>query len=138
MIINMFSAATPECWLLMIFGVGGISGIVMFLLIQFDLKYEMRNNRNFVYMTALVALPAIIGINQRFNPIFSPLRIFYGLLTLIMMFAWQSLFFHGWQYFSIPVQRPQTSTVAKLIKNEFRLAGSAEVLSFISIGNQVN
>lgn len=137
MIINLFSAATPECWLLMILGVGGVSAIVMYLMIQFDLEYEMRNNHNLMYIIILVALPALIGINQRFHPKFAPLQIFYGLLILIMVFAWQSIFLLGWRFFSVPVQRPQTATVAELIDYRFRLAGSIEAFSFVSNENRV-
>lgn len=137
MIINLLSAATPECWFLMIFGVGGISALIMYFMIQFDLNYEMRNNHNLVHMIVLVALPALIGINQRFHPKFMPLRIFYGFLILIMVFAWQSIFLLGWRFFSVPAQRPQTSTVDELIDYDFRLAGSVDAFAFISQENRV-
>lgn len=136
-LIGVFLAADPECWLLMIFGVGYVSAIIIYIMIQFDLEYEHRNKRDFHYITAFVALPALVGSNQRFEPKNIPLRLFYGYVLLVMSFAWQTFFFLGWHHFKYPGRFPQTSTVTKIAGSGYRLAGSMEALSLISFDTRV-
>lgn len=136
-ILNILFAATPECWLTLIFGVGYISGTVIYIMIQFDLKYKHRNQRDWHYTTWLVALPAVIAINQRFRPVYGPLRWFYALLLITMFFLWQIVFFFGIRFIKYPIQRPQISTVQEIIDEEFRLSGSNEVLQLLSSDRKV-
>lgn len=137
MFLNLFAAASVECWFLIIFGVGLGSAFVMYIMIQFDLEYSMRNARDWHYMTWLVGFPMLIGFNQRFQPKSNTLRIFYGFLLIIMVFAWQTFFLLGFRYFKEPIQRPQIATTTELANSEFRLAGSIEVKSLISYDQRV-
>lgn len=137
-IINIFAAATPECWIGMIFGVGYVCGTVMYFMVQFDMKYKHRNKRDYHYMTWFVAMPALIGMNQHFQPKSITLRLFYGYVLIIMVFAWQTFFLLGFEYFKEPIQRAQKSTIDEIVDYDFRLAGSAEVLQIISFDERVN
>lgn len=135
---NIFLAATPECWLTLIFGVGYISGAVIYIMIQFDSKYKRRNQRDWHYTTWLIALPAVIAINQRFQPTYGPLRVFYVLLLLTMFILWQIILFFGVRFIKFPVQRHQISTIHEIIDDDFRLAGSDTVFQLISHDERVN
>lgn len=129
--ISLFLAAAPECWVLMIFGVGYFSMLVIYIMIQFDLKYNHRNSRDIHYLTLSVVLTALIGTNQRFHPKWFPLRLFYGYLLLVMVFAWQTFFLLGWPHFKNPGHYAQITTVNEIIADGYRLAGSIEVHSMI-------
>lgn len=138
MLVNTFLAATPASWLTLIFGVGYGSGLLLYIMIQFDLEYEHRNHRDWHYTTWLIALPAVIGVNQRFHPKHSAIRLYYGLMLLVMMVVWQSLFWYGFPFFQDPTQFAQTATVDEIVEDEFRLVGSTEVLSLISHDSRVS
>lgn len=137
MIISALFAATPECWLLLIFGIGYTSSFLVYIMIQFDLEYKHRNKRDWHYISILVILPAIIGVNQRFQPKFMPLRMFYGLIILIYVFSWQAIFLLGYRYLKEPIPRTQVSTITEIIYNNYRLSGSSETLSLISFDDRV-
>lgn len=137
MIFNIFVSATPECWLLLIFGVGYTCGFLFYIMIQFDLKYEKRNQRDWHYTTWLISLPSVIGVNQRFQPKSHSLRFFYGFYLVVAMFAWQNIFLLVIPFIKKPIYRPQISTIHEIIKDEFRLAGSTEVHSLISFDERV-
>lgn len=121
----------------MIFGVGYGSAIVIYFMVQFDMEYKHRNQRDFHYITWLVAAPALIGMNQRFHPKSITLRIFYGFVLIIMEFAWQTFFLLGFKNFKEPIQREQKSTVTEIVEFEFRLTGTAKVLEMIAYDEQV-
>lgn len=136
-VVNILWAATPECWILLIFGVGYISGFVIYIMIQFDVNYKNRNQRDWHYTTWLVALPAVIAVNQRFRPTYWPLRMFYWLLLITMVVLWQIILFHCVRFIKIPIQRPQVSSMHEINEDEFRLVGSNEVLQLISFDERV-
>lgn len=129
--------ATPVCWIIIIFGVGYVSGFVIYIMIQFDSEYSHRNQRCWHYTTWLVTLPAVIGINQRFHPKYYPLRLFYGLLLLNSFVIWQIFCYNMIRFMKYPVHRLQISAVSEIIESDFRLSGSTDVLSLISFDQRV-
>lgn len=137
LLLNLAAAATPDIWIICIFGVGHTTALIFYVMVQFDSKYKHRNNRDWPYMLFLVSLPAGIGINQRFHPKSVIFRIFYGFVLIMSMFIWQICFLYGARFFKIPVQRTQISTIAEIIKQDYRLAGSSDALQFISFDEQV-
>lgn len=137
LLLNFFFIGTPEAWVMYIFGVGYGIGFVIYLMIQFDLEYTNRNSRCWHYCTWLIALPLVIGVNQRFHPKYIPLRIFYALSLFIMMLAWQRIFFKGLDFMMYPYRKTQLSTVSEIIEGNFRLAGSPEVLSWAMVDDRV-
>lgn len=136
-IFNIFFAATPELWFILIFGVGYVSGLIIYVMIQFDLEYENRNQRDWHYTTWLVALPAVIGINQRFHPKSVSLRLFYVFLLVMNIFIWQVVLIIGLKFLKMSIPRPQISTIAEIIDGDFHLAGTNDVLQLISHDERV-
>ena len=136
-LLNVFFAATPEVWIIGIFGIGYTAGFVLYLMVQFDLKYENRNQRDWHYTTLLIALPTVIGISPRFHPKSTSLRIFYCFFLLACVAVWQILLFLGLKFIKIPVLKHQVSTTAEIIDWEYRLAGSTEVLGLTSFDDRV-
>lgn len=137
MFVSITCAAKSEIWILLIFGVGYGSGLLLYIMIQFDLKYKHRNNRDWHYTTWLIALPAVIGVNQRYHPKYGPIRLYYGFLLIMMVFAWQIMMWYGFRFIQQPVQFSQLATVNDIRDNEFRLVGSAELLPFLSQDSRV-
>ncbi|XP_031639772.1 uncharacterized protein LOC116351775 [Contarinia nasturtii] len=134
--ISVSQAISPECWLILIFGIGYVTGLILYIFIQFDLKYEKRNQLDWHYTTWLIALPAVIGVNQRFYPKYLPLRIFYGFILIMSLFHWNIVFHYGVRFIREPIQRHQISTVTEIIDEDFRLAGSAEVSNLIAFDDR--
>lgn len=136
--LNIFYAATPECWILIIFGIGYTTGWILYIMIQFDLKYEKRNQRDWHYTILLIALPTVIGISQRFHPKSGSLRVFYCFMLITSIAIWQIVLFLGVKFLKVPVQKHQLSTTAEIIDWTYRLTGSPEVLSLISFDERVS
>lgn len=136
-LLTVYFAATPEVWLILIFGVGYISGLVFYIMIQFDLEYKHRNQRDWHYTTLLIALPAVIGINQRFHPKYTSLRLFYLTLVIMNIFNWQVLLFKGLKFAKITIPKRQISTIAEIVDNDFHLAGSINALGLIKFDGRV-
>lgn len=138
LILNLAAAAPPEIWICTIFGIGHGTALVFYVMVQFDSKYKQRNNRDWSYMLFVVAFPAGIGINQRFQPKSILLRLFYGFVLIMSLFIWQILFLYGTRFLQVPVRRAQISTVAEIVSNDFHLMGSTEVLALISFDERVH
>lgn len=137
MIINAFLAVAPECYFILIFGVAYGIGFMIYIMLQFDLKYDQRNRRDWHYTLILITLPGIIGFNQRFKPKSTSLRMFYGFILIMMLFIWQIVYFKAIRFIKIPVQRPQISTIDGITNHEYHLYGSPEVKTFISFDKRV-
>lgn len=137
LILNVFWVATPECYILIIFGVGYPIGLIYYIMIQFDMKYRNRNQRDWHYSMIVIALPAITGMNQRFQPQHMVLRFFYAFILFMSFVYWQIFFFFLIRFMQ-PVSQWQISTVAEMVENGFRLSGSYEVLSLITFDERVH
>lgn len=136
-LLHIFLAATPEIWITLIFGIGYTTGFLLYLMIQFDSEYKHRNQRDWHYTTWLIALPAVIGVNPRFHPKSSFLRIFYCFTLIMSMFEWQIYLFLGVKFFKVHVRKHQISTTAEIIDWEYRLLGTDEVFGLISFDDRV-
>lgn len=137
MIINAFLAVAPECYFILIFGIAYGVGFMIYIMIQFDLKYVQRNRRDWHYTLILITLPGIIGFNQRFKPKSTSLRMFYGFILIMMLFIWQIVYFKAIRFIKVPMQRPQISTIDSIVNHEYNLYGSIEVKTFISFDKRV-
>lgn len=136
-ILNFFAIAPLGIWLSLFFGFGYGWGLILFIMIQFDRKYDQRNNRDWHYTTLLITLPAVIGLGQRFHPISNQVRLFYGLMLLSMVVFMQICFVFVLHYLKIRVPRHQVATVEELVKYEYDLMGSYDVMSFIKHNEKV-
>lgn len=129
--------ADPEVWLMIIFGVGYVLGFLLYIVIQFDLKYEQRNQRDWHYTTLLIMLPTVIGFNQRYQPGFFTLKVIYVVISMICVVFIQIFFYEMARFLKVPVRHSQTSTVAEIVEKDFRLTGSTEVLTMIKFDERV-
>lgn len=86
-LLSIMTALSPTVWVLVIFGYGYVSGFLLYLLIQFDEKYEQRNNRDWHYTTLLISLPSVIGTSQRFRPHSIKIRFIYAFFLIAMIFC---------------------------------------------------
>lgn len=136
-LFNFFLIATPECWIIFIFGVGYGFGLLVFILVQFDLKYKQGNLRDWHYTTFLVALPTVIGLNQRFLPTSTSLRYLYAYVAICCVLVLPVIFKQLLEQLKIPMQRYQISTIEEMCDYDFRLAGSAEVKALLPHDNRV-
>lgn len=136
-LLNIFLIADPEVWLTIIFVVGYGLGFVLYVVIQFDLKYEQRNQRDSHYITLIIMLPTVIGTNQRYQPGFFSLKIVYFVIVMACVVHFLIFFYEAARSLEVPVQRLQKSTVAEIIAKDFRLAGSKDVLSMIKFDERV-
>lgn len=136
MMFNILSAATPSVWIITLI-IGCIFGILFYIMIQFDVEYEKRNDRDLRYTLLFIALPVVTGMNQSFHPKWSILRIFYIIMLIMAVIQWQIYIFFGVKFIKYPVQRKQIKTTIEIIENDFRLIGSTEVLQIISYDERV-
>lgn len=136
--LNFFRMAPPGQWAFLIMGIVYFFGTILYLLIQFDLKYEQRNNRDWHYFILLIMIPICTGVNQRFNPQHWMLRfIYFGSLLTAMYFQMLiGVFFYNYLKEEFPLH--QIATVNEIIKKDFHLAGSHDVLNAIRLSPQVN
>lgn len=135
--VNAFFLADPECWILIIFGVGYVSGFLLYFGIPFDLEYDRRNQHDWHYTTLLIMLPLVIGVNQRYQPKFFALRLIYFVISLACIAHWQIFLFKLVRFVKIPIRHPQIATIDEIVERGFRLAGSEDVLSLISFDQRV-
>lgn len=137
MLINLFLGMSPGCWLVIVFGVGYVSGLLFYIMIQFDLNYTHRNHRDWHYTTLLIAMPAVIGMNLRYLPKAMLPRLFFLLLMQMCFIYWQLCFYNTVRFQKSPVKRYQVSTIAELSTENFHLAGTNNVLDLISFDRRV-
>lgn len=136
-LFNLLSSPVPFVCLLIILGYGYIYGTLVYILIQFDTKYEQRNHRDWHYTTLLVALPSVIGIGERFRPISWNIRIFYGAILIAMVLAVQVAVAYWYQFLQIQAPIHQIATIDEIIANDFVLKGSMAVKNAIDIDKKV-
>lgn len=128
----------PETWFLLIFGYGYTSGFFLYLLMQFDLKYQHRNSRDWHFTTWLVALPACIGLSPNFRPVNATTRIFFGLMLMSAFFFFQITFtrLHELLHRQVPWQ--QISLFKEIIERDFNLIGSQEAFNVLQQSKKVS
>lgn len=132
--LNFFFIAPPIYWVIVI-GFIYVTGTMMYIALQYDFEYKERHLRNWCYMVLLVALPATIGTSPRYYPRQGALRFFYFAILLfsVLICAFTGTYLYNNMKVRIP--RKQFETVREIRDNDFRLAGSTEVLH--AIGNSL-
>lgn len=133
---SMFFIATLDSWLAL-FGCGYLAGTIIYILIQFDTKYKRRNQLDCHYANMLIALPGFTGINQRFHPHHTMLRLIFIYISMLFVLVWPALMLDIVQFLKVPVQWPQVSTVTGCVNKAFQLSGSIEVHSLIAFDKRV-
>lgn len=136
LLLNAMMGTSPLIWFT---GIGAFYfiGLIAYISIQFDLEYEHRNQNDLHYVILFILWPTVLGCNNRFHPKSYFIRIYY-VFTLLMTFTlWQVVFFLGIEFMKTPIRMPQIKTVDDIIKKNFRLSGSQEVLGLISSDERV-
>lgn len=136
--LNLFLLATPNVWLLFVFLYGFGSAIVYYILIQFDKKSARRNRYDILYTFWLISVPTYFGIGQNFKPVYTPLRLFHGIMLISCIFYMQTIFFYIYRYIKVPVSHSQTKTIREMMENDFRLFGTSEFLDAIRSDERVS
>lgn len=130
-LFTFFLIATYECWILTIFGVGYCGSLLLYILIQFDLKYKYRNKHDWHYSLFQIIMPAIIGLNLRYQPQRFLLKFLYFIIAFICVPHWHIFFYAMIRFQIVPIHKYQISTINEIIEKEFRLSGSSEVRNLI-------
>lgn len=136
-LLTFFLIASYECWIMTIFGVGFFCSFVLYILIQFDLEFKDRNRRDFHYMLYMIMMPAIIGMNQRYQPKRFLLKFLYCGIAFVCVPHWSIFFYAMIRFQKVPIHKYQISTIAEIIETDFRLSGSSEVRNMILFDSKV-
>lgn len=137
MFLAQISAVEPAVWFLAFFGYGYPIGLLLYLLIQFDLKYRQRNHTDWHHTTLIITLPAFLGLSPNFKPLKGTVRIFYALFLISAFFVFQIAFTRA--YNVLHAQRPwhQVSSLAEIMEMDFLLTGSLEAFNLLSRNEMV-
>lgn len=137
-LLFIFVVMSPTVWVMIFFGFGYTTSTLLYLLIQFDEKYEQRNRRDWHYTTLLIALPAVLGINQQFKPKSGIIRIIYGSWLLTALFGVQMVFVYLVQYIQIRIPKHQVATVNEIVDYNYGLMGSQQVQNLVWTDEKVS
>lgn len=132
-----FLLASPECWIIIIFGFGYGSGFILYMFIQYDTNYKYRNFRDWHYTTWLISLPVTISMGPRFKPIYGPLRIFYGFMLISGMLISTFVLTYTIRTLGSPYRNYQIKTQEEIVLKKYRLFGSRECLEVIKFDSKV-
>ncbi|KAG4079216.1 hypothetical protein HA402_004591 [Bradysia odoriphaga] len=136
MYLNHMRFMNLDSWFLIIFGYGYTSGLILYLLMQFDLKYEHRNCRDWHFTTWLVALPACLGMSSNYRPLNGTTRIFFALMLISAFFFFQITFTRSYEFLHKQTPWHQVSSFKEIIENDFHLKGSEEALNMLRQSNK--
>lgn len=137
-ILNLPTAMSATCWVLLLLGYVYVSGFLLYIVIQFDTKYKHRNRRDWHYTTWLIAMPSMIGLGQRFHPLSWRLRFFYAWMLLAMVIMMQIIMAFLYEYLQVRFPMHQIATVDEINSNGLVLMGSTRVWSLISLDDKVS
>lgn len=124
--VSFFRLAAPEIWIL-IYVISIINGIVLFGFVPFDSTLT-QSKFDIYYTTFLIAQTALTGQSPRFDPKHTPLRLFYLVVLFSGMIFFQLFFCNLVSHGNARYRKDQTDSVAKIVADEFRLAGTASIL----------
>lgn len=129
---SFFRIATPAVWVLVV-GLGYVNGLIIYLLVQLD--PEPRNRNLDLHHTIYqISLSSWIGMSQRFHPKHWPLRLYYLITLLCGMVLFTIFFSNIITSAKNRIRAHQVHSIAEMIEQNFRLAGSSAI--FDKIQNQ--
>ncbi len=128
---------TPAAWFAVIFGFGYSCGLLLYLLIQFDLKYERRNDCDWHHTTWLVTLPAVIGLSPNFKPVKGTVRVFFIFVLVIAFFFFQIFFSRAFDVVYSEIPWHQIASLNEIMDEDFNFAGSLEAFNFLNRSKMV-
>lgn len=137
MVFAQLHAISATVWFLAIFGYGYSIGFLLFLLVQFDRRYNRRNQIDWHHTTWLITLPAIIGLSPNFYPIKGTVRILYAFTLISAFFAFQVAFTRSYDVLYIQIPLHQVSSLNESIDEDYHLSGTSEALHLLSRNQMV-
>ncbi len=137
MFLSLMLAATSGAWTLFIFGYIYPCGFLLYLLIQFDLKYKRRNFCNWHHTTGLLVLPAVIGISPNFQPVKGTVRIFFAFVLVTAFFFFQIIFTRTYELIHRRIPWHQVSSFNEIMENDFSFIGSLEAFNLLKENKMV-
>lgn len=127
--ISFMHVADPAVWLLVV-GLGYVNGLILYFFVKFDTKNE--NQKLNLHLTIyLISLPSWIGISQRFNPKYWPLRFYYFFTLLFGSVPFGIVLCYFGTFLRFRIRKQQIQTVTELFEMDFKLFGTDEVLKSI-------
>lgn len=134
--LNLFWIAPLTVWGC-IFAILFSSAGIFYIYVQFDDKFKTNRSMDIIYMILMVVFPALSGISPKFNPTKSTIRMFYSVLLFGALIG--NMVIAAFFYNSIkePIHRYQVKSNVEIANNNYRLAGSDEILHTIRIKNMV-
>lgn len=128
--LNIPNAAPGVAWA-SLFIVCFANGLILFIFMQFDRKDAQCHTRDVFYATLLISMPAIIGISQRFHPKYWPLRIYYCSMLFEGIFIFAVGLSFALECLKKSIWAHQVYTIAEIIENNYRLAGTRTIAEII-------
>lgn len=135
--LNVLQICSIFVWFIIVLHVV-VQSIVLNISLQIDRKYDKRNHRDLIYTFLFISMPAVIGVSQRFNPKSCLLRIYYGLNLLCGVIIIAYIITYGYAFLKKSIWSYQVHTIAEIVHNDFRLAGTEAALESMRKQNIVS
>lgn len=130
--VNIFFIIPLDIWLFFLFVSCWICSLLVYLLVPFDPHYQIHYKRvDYLYALLLVIIPAYAATSSTFQPKNTRLRLVYWILLTCPMFFQFMIGAYLYQFMKYQFYYHQIASVDEIIKNQFRLCGSPEVLNTI-------
>lgn len=129
---NFFFIIPVDMWIFFGLISGLLCSILVYLLVQFDENYRGRKNRiDFFYTLLLIVIPAYSASSSHFHPTNIRLRVIYWMLLTCPMFFQSMIGAFLYQFMKFQFHYHQIDCTADILREDFRLMGSIEVLNSI-------
>lgn len=129
---NFFFIIPVDMWIFFVLISGLLCSTLMYLLVQFDENYRGRNIRiDFFYTLLLIVIPAYSASSSHFHPTNIRLRLIYWMLLTCPMFFQSMIGAFLYQFMKFQFHYHQIASTEEILREDFRLMGSMEVLNSI-------
>lgn len=137
--INFFFIIPLDMWIFFMFISVLLCTTLLYLLVEFDKRYQGPNNRiDFFYALLLIVIPAYSAASPHFNPTNIRIRIIYWMLLTCPIFFQSMIGAYLYQFMKFQFYYHQISDTEEMLKENFRLMGSMEVFDSIKHNEMVS
>lgn len=137
--INFFFILPVDMWIFFILISGLLCSFLIYILVPFDENYQGRNNRiDFFYTLLLIIMPAYSATSSKFQPSNIRLRFLYWMLLTCPMFFQSMIGAYLYQFMKFQFYYRQVSSNEEIVKEDFKIMGSIEVLNAIEHNEMVS
>lgn len=136
--VNFFFIIPLEMWIFFIFVSLLLGSILMYALTPYDAYYKKRIHRtDFFYCMFLICVPSYASTSSTFRPSNPRIRISYLTILVCPMFFHQYISAFLYQFMHYEFHYHQIATTDEMLRENFRLTGSVEVLNAIKYNTMV-